>query len=95
MSTTLAFQEDGQQVVTTDDFNALEQRVMRAVELVRTERAARTAAEQKAAELEELMEVQGSELAEAHAQLKVYEGERDHMRGRVEHMLKQLDEITA
>jgi phage terminase Nu1 subunit (DNA packaging protein) len=92
---TLAFQEPGQQVVTSEEFNALEQRVLRAVELLRAERTARAAAEQKAAELEQLMEVQGSELAEAQAQLKTYESERDHVRQRVERMLKQLDEINA
>lgn len=93
----LAFQEQeaGQQAVTTDDFNALEQRVLRAVELVRTERTARAAAEEKATELEQLLEVQGSELEQAQAQLKTYESERDHMRERVERMLKQLDEISA
>lgn len=88
-------EEAGQQVVTSEEFNALEQRVLRAVELLRTERAARAAAEQKASELEELMEVQGSELAQAQAQLKAHEGERDHVRQRVERMLKQLDEINA
>ncbi len=92
---TLAFQEAGQQVVTSEDFNALEQRVLRAVELVRAERSARAAAEQKAAELEQLMEVQASELAQAQARLNTYESERDHVRERVERMLKQLDEITA
>jgi chromosome segregation ATPase len=92
---TLAFQEAGQQAVTSEDFSALEQRVLRAVELLRTERAARAAAEQKASELEQLMEVQASELADAHAQIKSYEGERDHVRQRVERMLKQLDEINA
>lgn len=88
-------EEAGQQVVTSEEFNALEQRVLRAVELLRTERAARTAAEQKASELEQLMEVQSSELAQAQAQLKAFEGERDHVRQRVERMLKQLDEINA
>lgn len=92
---TLAFQEPGQQVVTSEDFNALEQRVLRAVELLRAERTARAAAEQKATELEQLMEVQGSELAEAQTRLKTYESERDHVRQRVERMLKQLDEINA
>jgi len=92
---TLAFQESGQQVVTSEDFNALEQRVLRAVELLRTERTARAAAEQKAAELEQLMEVQAEELAQAQTQIKAYEGERDHVRQRVERMLKQLDEINA
>jgi hypothetical protein len=92
---TLAFQEAGQQVVTSEDFNALEQRVLRAVELLRAERTARAAAEQKASELEQLMEVQAAELEQAHAQLKAYEGERDHVRQRVERMLKQLDEINA
>jgi phage terminase Nu1 subunit (DNA packaging protein) len=92
---TLAFQESGQQVVTSEEFNALEQRVLRAVELLRTERTARAAAEQKAAELEQLMEVQATELAQAQTQLKAYEGERDHVRQRVERMLKQLDEINA
>ncbi len=94
MSTT-AVPEAGHQPVTADEFNALEQRVLRAVELLRSERDARAAAEQKAAELEQLMEVQSNELSQAQAQLKAYEGERGHVRERVERMLKQLDEITG
>ena len=88
-------EEAGQQVVTSEEFNALEQRVLRAVELLRSERTARAAAEQKASELEQLLEVQGSELTQAQEQLKAYEGERDHVRQRVDRMLKQLDEINV
>lgn len=88
-------QEAGLQAVTSEEFNALEQRVLRAVEMLRTEREARATAEQNAAELEQRLQEQSAELARIQSQLSAHEGERGHVRQRIERMLKQLDEITA
>jgi hypothetical protein len=89
---TLAFQ-DAELPVMTDDMNALEQRVLRTVELLRTERAARATAEQNAATLQLLLDEQSLELLQAQEQLKALEGEREGVKHRVEKLLKQLDEI--
>lgn len=89
---TLAFQE-AEMPVMADDLNALEQRVLRTVELLRTERAARALAEQNAATLQQLLDEQSAELSRTQEQVKALEGEREGVRGRVENLLKQLEEI--
>lgn len=90
--------------LSADDFSALEERVLRAVELVKKERQARTAAEERAAHTEERAAAAESLLAEhsreqnTHAdrlerEIKQLRSERDHVRERVEKLLKQLDSL--
>jgi uncharacterized coiled-coil DUF342 family protein len=81
--------------MTVDDFSALEERVLRAVELVKTERAARAEAEQTAARLRQDAEEKSAELRQAREQLRSFERERDQVRRRVEKLLKQVDEIAS
>jgi hypothetical protein len=66
--------------VSADEFQALEQKVLRAVEIVRREREARAAAEVEAASL-------------ATRELTVMNQERETVRQRVEKMLEQMDEL--
>ena len=80
---------------TVDDFGALEQRVVRAIELVKTERAARAEAEKTVATLQGEIENKSIELELAQEHIKNLEGERDQVRQRVEKLLKQLDEISS
>jgi septal ring factor EnvC (AmiA/AmiB activator) len=84
-----------EETVTADDFSALEQRIVRAVELVKKERAARTQADETAARLQSELETQAATLEQTQEQLRTLEKEREHVRQRVEKLLKQLDEITA
>jgi 1,2-phenylacetyl-CoA epoxidase catalytic subunit len=81
--------------IAADDFNALEQRVLRAVELLKAERQARATSEQNAATLQQLLDEESDHLAKAQEQIKAFEQERETVRQRVERLLKQLDEITA
>lgn len=81
--------------VAADDFSALEERVMRAVELVKSERAARAAAEEESTRLRRTVEETNGLLADAQAQVRTLEKEREQVRRRVERLLKQVDEITA
>ena len=78
-----------------DDFGALEQRVMRMVELLRTERRERLRAEETAATLQQLLDEQGSQLERAQEELQQMHGDRDQVRGRVERLLKQLDDLSS
>jgi len=77
-------------VFTSDEFQALEQKVLRAVELVKREREARAAAEAEAAALR-------AQLAErtsaTESQLATLQKERDLIRQRVESMIAQIDEL--
>jgi chromosome segregation ATPase len=81
--------------LAVDDFNALEQRILRTVESLKKEREARAAAEQNANTLQQLLDEQSVELSKAQDRVKALEEEREAVRQRVERMLKQLDEISA
>src|SRR5215475_4564574 len=86
---------DAELNVTADDFAALEQRVLRTVELLKKEREARATAEQNAATLQQLLDEQSAELSKVQEQVRAFEQERETVRQRVERLLHQLDEISA
>ena len=73
-----------------DEFQALEQKVLRAVEIVKREREARAAAEAQVAALKSQLAEQTSS---ADIQLTALNKERDAIRQRVESMLSQMDEL--
>jgi uncharacterized protein involved in exopolysaccharide biosynthesis len=83
--------------ITTEEFQALEQKVLRAIEIVKSEREARAAAEAEVAalraQLESVTAAQGEALTAAQAQLNTLNQERDAVRLRVEKMLQQMDEL--
>lgn len=79
--------------LSLDDFSSLEDRVLRAVNLVKRERLARTAAEQRAAEAEGKLQEQSSASEELRKELGSLRAERDHIRQRVEKLLSQLDAL--
>jgi hypothetical protein len=72
--------------ISIDEFQALEQKVLRAVEIVKREREARAAAEAEVANLRE-------QLAAQTATTNTLNQERDAVRQRVEKMLQQMDEL--
>ena len=79
--------------VSVDDFAALEERVVRAVSVVKQERQARTAAEQRLAQLETDLRQQTEQMERADAELATLRAERDHVRQRVDKLLQQLDTL--
>jgi chromosome segregation ATPase len=79
--------------VSVDEFQALEQKVLRAVEIVRREREARASAEAEVVRLREQLETERSSAAAAESQLGQLHQERDQVRQRVEKMLQQMDEL--
>ncbi|MGB6130852.1 MAG: hypothetical protein WCC14_14835 [Acidobacteriaceae bacterium] len=87
--------EEPELPVEADDFSALEQRIVRAVELVKSERAARAEAEQSAARFRQMADEKSAALEQAQEQLRALEREREQVRHRVERLLKQMDEITS
>jgi chromosome segregation ATPase len=86
---------DAELNLTADDFNALEQRVLRTVDLLKKEREARATAEQNASTLQQLLDEQSAQLSKVQEQVKAFEQERETVRQRVERLLNQLDEISA
>jgi hypothetical protein len=79
--------------ISVDEFQALEQKVLRAVEIVKREREARAAAEAQVASLNEQLESQLSAQIAVETQLNNLTKERDAVRQRVEKMLQQMDEL--
>lgn len=94
--------EPGTLAMSADDFSALEERVLRAVNLVKRERMARTAAEERAvaaearaSEAEARAEEHDTQIRNLERELNSLRGERDAVRQRVEKVLSQLDELEA
>jgi hypothetical protein len=97
-----AAKEPGTVALSADEFSALEERILRAVNLVKRERMARAAAEERAAlaearatEQSHLMETQKSETESLVKELGALRAERDQVRQRVERLLSQLDALEA
>lgn len=79
--------------MSLDDFSALEERVLRAVNLVKRERQARAAAEERAAQAEAQLQEQTPLIEQRQKEVEALRAERDHVRQRVERLLAQLDSI--
>jgi chromosome segregation ATPase len=86
--------ETGSPMVSADEFQALEQKVLRAVEIVRREREARAAAEAEVASLREQVELLTAASNTAQTQVTTLHQERELVRARVEKMLQQMDELV-
>lgn len=85
--------EPGTLALSMDDFSSLEDRVLRAVNLVKRERLERAAAEQRAAEAEAKLQDQTTASDELQKEVNALRAERDHIRQRVEKLLSQLDAL--
>jgi hypothetical protein len=79
--------------ISVDEFQALEQKVLRAVEIVKREREARAAAEAEVASLREQLDTQLNSTIAVEAELSTLAKERENVRLRVEKMLQQMDEL--
>jgi chromosome segregation ATPase len=94
--------DQGSETLAAADFQALEERVLRAVELLKAEREAHAAATAKiedlqrhSSELEQQLASRGENASRLESEISHLQQERDHVRGRVERLLKHLDEFTA
>jgi chromosome segregation ATPase len=94
--------DQGADTLAVADFQALEERVLRAVELLKAEREAHAAAttkveelERHSAELERQLFTRSEQSTRLESEIGQLQQERDHVRGRVERLLKHLDEFTA
>ena len=76
--------------ISVDEFQALEQKVLRAVEIVKREREARAAAEAEVALLRQQLTAQQSS---TESELNALTKEREAVRQRIEKMLQQMDEL--
>jgi len=79
----------------TDNFAALEDKVRRAVEMLKQERAARHAAEAAMARLSESTMGERKRVADLERELETLRKDRGEVKVRVEKLLEQLDELTG
>jgi hypothetical protein len=86
-------EETGALAVSMDEFSALEERIRRAVELVKRERQARAAAEERAASAEAQLFAQSPVVEQLKSEINGLRTERDHVLQRVERLLAQLDAL--
>jgi hypothetical protein len=86
-------EEPGNLALSVDDFSALEERILRAVNVVKRERLARAAAEERAVQAEAKLQEQTPLMDQLQKELSTLHAERDHVRQRVERLLSQLDAL--
>jgi len=85
----------GNLALSSSDFSALEERVTRTVQLVKSERQARAAAEQRADSLHAQLSEQLALVKSMQEEVRSLNAERDQVRQRVERLLSQLDALEV
>jgi septal ring factor EnvC (AmiA/AmiB activator) len=85
----------GNLALSTSDFSALEERVARTVKLVKAERQARAAAEERASSLDAQLAEKSVLLKSLQEEVSALNVERDQVRDRVERLLSQLDALDV
>jgi hypothetical protein len=80
--------------VPADDFQALEDKIYRTIEMYKAARQAQTTAERDAQRLRQQMEDREEELVRLRREAVQLKKEREEIRGRVEKMLQQIESIA-
>jgi predicted nucleic acid-binding Zn-ribbon protein len=80
--------------VPADDFQALEDKVYRTIELYKSARETRVAAERDAKRLHEQLEEREEEVDTMRREMVRLRKEREEIRGRVEKMLAQIETLA-
>ena len=80
--------------VPADDFQALEEKVYRTIELYKEARQAQVAAERDAQRLRQQLEDREAELTTLRRETVQLKKEREDVRGRIEKMLQQIESIA-
>ena len=80
--------------VPADDFQALEDKVYRTIELYKSAREARAIAERDTQRLREQLEEREEEVESMRREMVGLRKEREEIRGRVEKMLAQIDRMA-
>ena len=79
----------------SDDFPALEEKIYKAIELLKSAREGKAAAERDANRLREQLETREEEMDVLRGEMIALRKDREEVRGRVEKMLKQIDILMA
>lgn len=82
-------------VPSTADFQSLEEKVLRTIELLKVAREGKALAERDAGRLREQLNEREEEVETLRSELVALRREREEVRTRVEKMLGQIDSLTA
>jgi chromosome segregation ATPase len=85
---------DLETTVSADEFHALEEKIYKTIELLKSAREGRARAERDAERLREQLETREEECDTMKSQLVTLRKEREEVRARVEKMLKQIDQLA-
>ena len=80
---------------SVDEFHALEEKVYKTIELLKSVREGKAIAERDVSRLREQLEDREEEVETMRQQIVSLRREREDVRGRVEKMLKQIDAMSA
>ena len=79
---------------SSDEFVSLEEKVYRTIELLKSAREAKAAAERDAARVREQLELREEEVDTLRSEVIGLRKEREDVKSRVEKLLHQIDEIN-
>jgi FtsZ-binding cell division protein ZapB len=85
--------EPGSLAMSANEFSALEERILRAVNVVKRERLARAEAVERAALADAQLREQATQVEQLQKEVNALRAERDLVRQRVERLLAQLDAL--
>jgi chromosome segregation ATPase len=91
----LKMDEEVSAQVPADDFQALEEKIYRTIEMYKSAQEARAMAERDLKRLREQLEDREEEAETLRREMVKLRREREEIRGRVEKMLQQIDTLTA
>jgi chromosome segregation ATPase len=80
--------------VPADDFQALEQKIYRTIEMYKSARQAQSTAERDAQRLRQQLDERDEELVTLRRETVQLKKEREDIRGRVEKMLQQIESLA-
>ncbi len=80
--------------VSSDDFVSLEEKVYRTIELLKSAREAKAAAERDVARMREQLELREEEVESLRHEISGLRREREDVKTRVEKILRQIDDLT-
>lgn len=81
--------------IPADDFQALEEKVYRTVELLKAARESRAAAERDSLRLREQLDARDEELQNLKREVVKLRKDREEVRARVEKMMRQIEDVAA
>lgn len=81
--------------LSTADFQSLEEKILRTIELLKAAREGKATAERDASRLREQLNEREEELEQVRREMIVLKREREEVRTRVEKMLNQIGALTT